>query len=343
LGRGAPVTAPTESPEAATRRPARPVASVGEVLNRQADDAKAISGARSSAWNGNVGWLPRAGRREPRSAVGLADWDGTVYFDRDYVLRPLQALFEKAGSGEVPAWELCRAKNALAVVLHENCHLLATDPADHAATKDRWNWPLVVLEEGATEAFSQAQLNAYVRRLGLDRVAPSLAELETEATYPLFVPAVQVLTQGVGRLSQQPGSEVLRKLVCEAGGKKFETLGGIVLQGTGLAARMPEADRGAATEEIAGATRDVLGEVAQMGPLLTREASQNLSRRVGREALRGILVQLEELDQRYPKAGVPEGMSRAGVLPRGMGRSASGRRHPTIDPDAARSAAGLTR
>lgn len=322
-----------------------PVSSLDELLARQAADATALSGARCSAWNGTLGWLPREGRTEPRTVVGIADWDGTIYYDRNYVQRPLQTLFDKSG-GALEGYELHRAKNALAVILHENCHLLASDPEDHALTKARWSWPLVVLEEGATELFTQTKLNAYIARLGLNRLAPALEEVESDATYPLFVPAVQTLTQGVGRLAGQPGSEVLRKVICEAGAKKFQTLGAIVLWGSGLASRMPACDREAAEEVIADAVRGAFGDVARIGPFLSPETSLKVSRRVGREALRGILLELEKLDAHYPKV-LPEameaGVRRRPILPPGMTASHGGHRRAPLDAAAARAEAGLTR
>ena len=328
---------------AAARRTA-PVAGLAELMERQADDARALSGARSSAWNGTVHWLPREGHVEPRGVVGIADWDGTIYYDRDYVERPLRTLFEKAGGG-LEGYELYRAKNALAVVLHENFHLLGSDPADHQATKDDWSWPLVVLEEGTTELFTQMRLNAYLRRLGLDRIAPGLKEIETRAAYPLFVPAVKTLAQGVGRLVRQAGSEVLRQVICEAGGKKFRTLGGIVLDGSGLAARMAADDRVAAAEEIGDAVSGAFGEVARLGSFLPPEVSVKVSRRVGREALRRVLDEVEKLDARYPKETSEDvRVERRGpVLPPTMAPHRTHRRRPGLEAAAARLTAALTR
>lgn len=331
-------------PAAPTRRP---VSSLAELLERQAEDAKALSGARTSAWNGTVGWLPRDGRTEPRTVVGIADWDGTIYYDRAYVQRPLQTLFEGAGGG-LEGRELERAKNALAVVLHENCHLLASDPEDHAPTKAVWSWPLVVLEEGATELFTQATLNAYVERLGLDQLEPRLAEVAADATYPLFVPAVETVTDGVGRLTGQPGPEVLRQVVCEAGGKKFQTLGGIVLDGSGLASRMPLDHRAQAVEAIAEAIRSAFGDTAKFGTFLTPANSVKISRSIGRDALEGVLAELDKLDAHYPKVvpgGTPAPARRRPILPPGMAPARSGHRHgrAPLDAGAARAAAGLTR
>ena len=286
----------------------RPVGSLGELLRRQADDAIALSGAASSAWNGRTRWLPReTGRPEPPGVAGIADWDGTIYYDRTYVLRPLEDLFAgaAAGSDAVSAAARWRAKNALAVVLHENCHLLAADPADHPQTKKAWSWPTVVLEEGATEAYSALHLNDYLDRLGVEAKAPGIRALHVETTYPLFVPAVTAVSRGLGRLTGQPTGEMLRQLVVEAGGKKYGRLGELVLDGTGLSARIPEADRPAAVERIAGTARESLGEIANLGPFLSRQAAEQLSRRVGREALRSVLLELEHLDTQYPGRELP--------------------------------------
>ncbi|MFZ0216784.1 MAG: hypothetical protein WAM30_12695, partial [Candidatus Dormiibacterota bacterium] len=294
----------------ATGRSPGGVASVSDLLRRQAKDALQITGAASSAWNGKTRWLPRPGSEaEPPGVVGVAEWDGTIYYDRRYVLEPLAELFERP-SGTRSAIAGYRAKNALAVVLHENCHLLAADPRDHAATREAWNWSTVVLEEGVTEAYSSRHLNDYVDRLGLERRAPGIRELEAETTYPLFVPAVTTLARGVGRLTDQSGDEVLRRLVIEAGGKKYGRLGRLVLDGTGLGDRMPAREREANAERIAEAAQEVLGEVGELGSFLTREAAERLSRRLGREALRAVLVALERLDAEYPVAGAPGTMVR---------------------------------
>lgn len=66
---------------------------------------------------------------------------------------------------------------------------------------------------------------------------------------------------------------------------------------------------------------------------------------MGREALRGLLIELEKLDACYPgrspeRATVARSRS---VLPGGIAPSAAGRRRAPLDAAAARVGAGLTR
>ncbi|MBO0691176.1 MAG: hypothetical protein J2P40_16600, partial [Candidatus Dormibacteraeota bacterium] len=72
---------------------ARPVRTLDELFDRQADAAVAVGRADRSCWNGRIDWLPRSEFRDPDEVVGIADWDGTICLSRDSVLRPLARLF----------------------------------------------------------------------------------------------------------------------------------------------------------------------------------------------------------------------------------------------------------
>ena len=280
---------------------APPVRTLDELFERQADAALAIGGAGRSCWNGRIEWLPRPGSDEPPGVVGIADWDGTICLSRDSVLRPLARLFTE-DPASLSVRRLLEAKLAVSILLHEHNHLLVSGDQEHADTEKAWSWPMVVLEEGVTEAFTHAHVDDSIARVGLDAVAPHLPMVPIPPTYPAYVPAVQALAQGVGRLTGKPADEVLRHLNAQSGAAKYAHLGRMVLEDSGLAGRIPGADRAAAAKRLAEGARDALARVGEVTSPDVEEVERH-SRRVGRDAVVAIVHGLQSLDERF--AGAP--------------------------------------
>jgi hypothetical protein len=306
----------------------QPVRTLAELLDRQAGEAVAIGGADRSCWNGRIEWLPRPGSDDPPGVVGIADWDGTICLSRKHVLRPLNRLFG-AEPAALSTRQLLEAKLAVSVLLHENNHLLVSGGQRHEDTEEAWEWPMVVLEEGVTEAVTHVHLDDYIERLGLDRLAPGLRDVEVPATYPAYVPAVEALARGVGHLTGRPPDEVLRRLNAQSGAAKYPHLGHLVLEGSGLAGRLSASERSASAERIATSARTALSRVGEAALSPDGEDVERHSRRVGRDAVRAIVRDLQALEEAHPPAAVltpPHLRARNGRREVGRRRQARGSR-----------------
>ena len=283
----------------------RPVRSLDELLGSQADAALAVGRADRSCWNGRIDWLPRPESRHPEEVVGIADWDGTICLSRASVLRPLARLFTE-DPASLSLRRLLEAKLAVSILLHENNHLLVSGDQEHADTEKAWSWPMVVLEEGVTEAFTHAHLDEYIERLGLDVVAPRLRTVAITPTYPAYVPAVEALAHGVGRLTGRPSDDVLRGLNAQSGAAKYGHLGGLVLEDSGLAGRIPAAERPAAAEYLVEGVRDALARVGEVASPDVEDVERH-AKRVGRDAVAAIVRGLQSLDEALPPAPAVSG------------------------------------
>jgi hypothetical protein len=314
-----PLAAPARQAPARADRPARTLA---ELLRRQAGAAAAAGGAERSCWNGRVEWLPRPNAGDPPGVVGIADWDGTICLSREVVLRPLERLFGEDQTA-LSTSDLLEAKLAASVLFHENNHLLVSGDQQHADTELAWDWPLVILEEGVTEAFTHARLDEYLERLGLHDRAPALREVEIPATYPAYVPAVEALARGVGHLTGRPADEVLRRLNAQSGAAKYAHLGRLVLEGSGLAGRLPEWERSVSAEGIAASARTELSRVGEVALSPDVEHVERHARRAGRDAVRAIVRDLQQLEETHPPAAFAHRPSRCRSRARGRGHDAS--------------------
>lgn len=176
-----------------------------DLLARHAQAAVELSGADQTAWNGRIAELGDG-------MLGLANWDGTLHLGREHVLDPLEEMYSRAGTAQAPA-TLVRYREALATLLHEQSHFLGPAGATQEAARQAFcEFGSRALEEGVAEAWSYDRLDDYVTRLGLEKVAPGIAKVRGEASYPAFVPAVRLLAEDVGRRTGRPPAEVLQAL-----------------------------------------------------------------------------------------------------------------------------------
>lgn len=173
--------------------------SLGDLLTVSGETARELAGADQSAWNGGVVATSSA-------MLGLAHWDGTLYLDRAAILEPLQHLYEHAGEYHAPPI-LLAYKESLATILHEHAHFLGPSGANQDAAREGFLKPgSRELEEGVTEAWAQDHLDDYIRRLGIDNVAPGINSVRSGGYYPAFVPAVRDLTTDLdARYGHTPG------------------------------------------------------------------------------------------------------------------------------------------
>ena len=179
--------------------------SLVELLARHAQVALQVSGADQTAWNGHV---VEAGE----GIIGLAQWDGTLHLDREYILEPLREMYSHSGQPQSDG-TLVRYRQALVTMLHEQSHFLGPAGADQEAARAAFKQPgSRALEEGVAEAWAHDQLNGYLARLGINVVAPGITRVRSEPSYRAFVPAVRVLTSDLERRAGLPSGELLQAL-----------------------------------------------------------------------------------------------------------------------------------
>ena len=189
------------------------------------------------------------------SILGLAHWDGTLYLDRECILDPLQRMYEHAGE-EQPIPMLVHYRESLATLLHEHAHFLGPAGASQDAARDAFTQPGGrQLEEGVAEAWAQDHLDDYLTRLGVDKVAPGIKDVQAGGYYAAFVPAVRRLATDLEiRNDLRPG-QVLDVLNRETAAGQFPLLVSLVYNST----RLPDL-------ELAGAdTRHHLESILRTG------------------------------------------------------------------------------
>ncbi|NUR99420.1 MAG: hypothetical protein HOV67_29705, partial [Kribbellaceae bacterium] len=149
-------------------------ASFDEFMRMQHLAAINVTGADHSSWNGKYEVQPYKLTDDGKVVLGSAGWDHTIRYDEARVLRPLRDMFRYAGQ-RVDDATLLRYREALAIVYHENLHLLAGPGTEHADAKQDFRIDAVrALEEGVTESYGHETLDDYIDELQLDLGAPGI-------------------------------------------------------------------------------------------------------------------------------------------------------------------------
>ncbi|GAA1110008.1 hypothetical protein GCM10009630_03790 [Kribbella jejuensis] len=201
--------------------------SISELLTLSGDTARDLAGADQSAWNGRV-----VGTSS--SILGLAHWDGTLYLDNDAILAPIHHLYEHAGENH-PSQTLFAYRESLATLLHEHAHFLGPSGATQEAAREGFVEPgSRQLEEGVTEAWAQDNIDEYINRLGIDKVAPGINTVRSGGYYPSFVPAVRQLAAELETRIGLPSGQVLQDLNRQTAAGQLPLLVDLVYNSTRL-------------------------------------------------------------------------------------------------------------
>jgi len=201
--------------------------SLDELLAQSGQVALQLSGAGQSAWNGQV--IETTG-----SILGLAHWDGTLYLDRECILDPLQQMYEHAGETQsIPT--LVHYREALATVLHEHAHFLGPAGASQDTARKAFTQPgSRQLEEGVAEAWAQDHLDDYLTRLGVDKVAPGIKDVQAGGYYAAFVPAVRRISADLEARNNLHSGQVIDVLNRETAAGQVPRLASLVYNSTRL-------------------------------------------------------------------------------------------------------------
>jgi hypothetical protein len=230
-------------PFRAAGRTRRGVQSLRDLLGRQADAARVISGAHHSSWNG---------RREPMPPnagdhIALAGWDGTLHFSQE-IYDALQEMFERRGEQHDLA-TLTRYRSALRAMLHENAHLLMPAGRQVGEAEERAAFfsdaSTRTLSEGAIDAWTLRNLNRYLEVLGLDEIAPGILDAPEEVRYPHLAAAADALAERIGDLplvrrafDDRGADELLRRMAIEPADRMWRVAAGFMYE----ASELPDLD-----------------------------------------------------------------------------------------------------
>lgn len=210
-------------------------ASLTELLTVSGETARSLAGADQSAWNGKV-------VASSSMMLGLAHWDGTLYLDTEAILDPIHHLYEHAGETH-PVGTLRAYRESLATILHEQAHFLGPSGATQEEAREGFlKLGSRELEEGVTESWAQDHLDDYIRRLGIDKVAPGINSVHSGGYYPALVPAVRHLTTELERRNGLPRGQVLQDLNRQTAAGQFPLLVDLAYNSTRLPDLEPNAD-----------------------------------------------------------------------------------------------------
>lgn len=241
-----------------------------------------LGGFHHLSWNRRIGRLP-----DPdvdARALGMADWDGTLYVHERWVVEPLQRLHANRGRNQ-PASTLRRYKEAIATLLHETYHMVA--PADHDQVEGRgvYDQPSTVfLEEGITELYTHHRLDDVIRAAGVEAAAPGICEVRIEPSYTDYAPGTRRLLTWTADRLRVPYVELLESLTGQTAAGKYPELSRRMLVHTGLAAAIPPAAWWACLRELEHAIRTELDLVATLPPEASDAAAVEMSCEVGARA-----------------------------------------------------------
>lgn len=285
----------------------RGVQSFDELMARQAAAALALSGAHHSSWNGQL----RQTRKVDHGIVlGTADWDGTLRYDYNEVVKPLQEMFDRRGQ-QVSAEDLVRYRSALLVVLHENAHMLAPEGRNNGDERDTPLSPdpaRKALEEGATEAWAYRNLDRYIDELGLEEICPDLKSVTAISRYQHYMPAADVLAERIGeRIDPEAGvgrDEILRQMNCGLSDGKWPVAVEHMYQSSNLPELVPPGDVREVKRQIDQAMRVPLRSLTDLQTVMPVQSRAAKSAGLGEAAYYEGLRAIQRIEDGY-RAGLP--------------------------------------
>lgn len=209
-------------------------ATFDEFMRLQHLGALNVTGADHSSWNGTYELQPYQLTDDGLQVLGTAGWDHTLRYDEDRVLRPLRDMFRYAGQQQDDA-TLLQYREALAIVYHENLHLLAADGTEHADAERDFRFAAVrALEEGVTESYCNETLDEYIDEFQLRRIAPGIENVVGFPAYERFTPAADTLAYELATLDEAARFEVLQRMVVVNATGKWAVATGIIADRYGL-------------------------------------------------------------------------------------------------------------
>jgi hypothetical protein len=285
--------------------------------NKHVDAALQFSGADHSSFAGYVGEAPTPSGKFV--VFGVSTWTNLIKLSSEHVVQQLREMYATEPGAEVSDEKLKQWRRALSTLLHENGHLFAPNGQlnGDAAEISKQDWA-VNAEESFTNAWTERNLNAYIKALGIHERFPRILEVRHEMTYPRLTNAAHAIADGIGSMGGRSGEaarrvsdEVLRRVNNETTVFKLEELAQIMYDEGGLGDVVPaELDLPwHARREIVEVLRSefvTLDEIPapnEEPDKLTVEQVRELATRGGERIFQQALAKVEEIRGRYAGPG----------------------------------------
>ncbi|MER7244072.1 hypothetical protein [Kribbella sp. NPDC000426] len=225
---------------------------------RVRDAVATESGSAVSLWNGDLHYT------DDPTIRGAAYTDGTVRLNRTLVVQPLQEMYATRGEpATLEEWGIRR--NALKTVCHEFDHLAGPEGFTH----ERWTADLQPLEyrpleEGVTEAWSQAQLDSIADRVLPPDLATQVKAVRVPHSYPGYEPAARAFADQIGAEANLSGNEVLRRMASQPPMSKARAAADVMFDSSDLPNLVPAAEQEAVRERLAAQINEDFGKLRSL-------------------------------------------------------------------------------
>ncbi|NIK62186.1 hypothetical protein [Kribbella shirazensis] len=212
---------------------------------RVRDAVAAESGSPASVWNGQLHYTDDPAIR------GSASGDGTVRLNRTLVVGPLQEMYATRGQPATQQ-QWSERRNALKTAIHEFDHLAGPAGFD----TNRWTADLQPLEyrpleEGVTEAWSQARVDAIADRALPPDLAAKVKAVRAPHSYPAYEPAARAFADQIGAEANLSGDEVLRRMASQPPMSKGRAVADVLFDSSDLPNIVPANEQEGVRQRLA--------------------------------------------------------------------------------------------
>jgi hypothetical protein len=247
------------------------MAEITRIADHTADEIDRLSVLRMNAPLRLLAGPPPPGQEPGGIVLGLAAWDGTLFYDDELITAPLKEMFDAPAHADTAA--LRRYRYALSELFQQNSHLLSGQGPSYSESAAVFADPAVrLLELGVAEAWTARHLDEYIDALEIGAVAPGIKAERLPVSYPAYVPAVEELARRIGERAGLDPDQVLRKLNNVTPAAKAETAAIALLGASGLASVVPPAQQAEVTEAV---VRAILAPLYVMATLDTTGSDEN--------------------------------------------------------------------
>ncbi|MFC0628761.1 hypothetical protein [Kribbella deserti] len=188
-------------------------------------------------------WVRRIVGSVERRTGRPSQWNGRLYeepsYDAQASVRPDHSLtggpgdvigpLENASTSRLPpaGHEAFKVRAAVASVTHEAIHL-TSEYGDGEAAAEVGE---VALDEGLTEAWALANVDAVLTDIGMDRQVPTVGSEHTVDSYPAYTAATGELTRGLSAASGRSPDEVRDHLLNTPRSERWNAAADLVIDG----------------------------------------------------------------------------------------------------------------